>query len=408
MCLLLVNLDGRQIPVEYIIKAAQINRDGFGMMYADKSGSLKTIQGLFTEEQIIKCFEAAEKQNVRYVAHFRMGTRGSNSVENTHPFIVSNEYCGGIGMAHNGTFQIYSPTGGDKSDTRILAERIQDEIMKDESYHVSIFTPTALRLQKDFGHIIGSWNKVAFLNGLGEVNIINEDEGYWVNGVWYSNLYSIGLGYNWKDIQGAYKGKFIHNKEKLAEILGKSVEDLEYDIEELEELDFDAFSSVAEDEETIPECDIETIAENFDDDDKEEHSLWEKWKREYAISSRKKDIKKRIEVDGLELDVTESEIEEFDTTDEIKEQIRKAFLEGIEIDEDDEEDTLASLKKNFEFESKKSTSTALTTTSSSTKPFSQWSGNGYDYHHGGHYYGGRAYGSYQDEKDKFVEMLLKP
>lgn len=246
MCLIIANFDGRRIPAEFVETAHAMNRNGFGIMWADnKSGDLKVQRGLFTSAKILELFQKMEDAHQPYVAHFRMATHGEISTKNCHPFPLMNDL-GGVGMAHNGQFGYEFCMDDVKSDTAVMADKI---CLLHETKHItadSLFQADVPDLFTYYRSEFSYYNKVVFMNGTGDINIVGEDDGYWINGVWYSNHYSIGgrlapvrLGYD--VVENATISK---NAEKLAIMLSTDVaidEDDDFipdeDVIELNELD---------------------------------------------------------------------------------------------------------------------------------------------------------------------------
>lgn len=150
MCLILTKPFGVKIQdkfFEYLENAYRSNRDGVG--YALKRAKKDYIlvnKGLFKPNEIIKQVEDLNIQpNDQFMIHYRMGTFGSTSVANCHPFIITNiDYVKSessfledlvhsqsilavndpIAFCHNGVLSEFSKTfkdANDYSDTRNYA-----------------------------------------------------------------------------------------------------------------------------------------------------------------------------------------------------------------------------------------------------------------------------------------------
>lgn len=103
--------------------------------------------------------------------HFRITTRGDDTAENCHPFVLNDG-----ALIHNGTLDnLGSKKGEGKSDTRELSELLYD-----------IDLPT-LRKMQPLIEVYLDYNKVAVMHGSGEVLVFNEKD--WINheGVLFSN-----------------------------------------------------------------------------------------------------------------------------------------------------------------------------------------------------------------------------
>lgn len=188
MCLIIANPTCANVPNEYIINAFSQNSDGFGVMYS-KYGVLRVKRGLFTIANVLQIFAELEAEQVPYVAHFRYATHGTMNSANCHPFPIANNL-GGIAMVHNGTLtgkEWYSST---RSDTALLANKISKHIERKHIKPRDLFEQDVPFVADKYGESIGT-DKLVFMNGKGEINIYNENNGLWMDDVWYSNLYSL-------------------------------------------------------------------------------------------------------------------------------------------------------------------------------------------------------------------------
>lgn len=132
MCIILVKPAGAEMPSKSILEACQIqNPDGVGFMYR-RDGEVTISKGYIDEENLVEGFgwhKVSKKDDL--IVHFRWGTHGDMSPENTHPFPISNklkdirklEIDTTIGIAHNGVLTI-KPTIKGISDTMELVLRI--------------------------------------------------------------------------------------------------------------------------------------------------------------------------------------------------------------------------------------------------------------------------------------------
>jgi glutamine amidotransferase len=133
--------------------------------------------------------------------HSRLATDGSVNLLNCHPFVIGGD--SRTVLAHNGIMPIRPRPGDPRSDTRIVAE---DHIPK------AFGTLRRRRARLAFQRWLTSWNKVVILTVDRRYRehafILNESQGKWVNGIWYSNDgylpfggigYSVSKGHNWWD-----------------------------------------------------------------------------------------------------------------------------------------------------------------------------------------------------------------
>jgi len=188
MCLIIANPAGNFVPTDFILNAYSTNSDGFGVMFA-KNNLLRIKRGLFSISHIVDIFDELNKAKKPYVAHFRYATHGTTNGQNCHPFPISGKL-GGVAMVHNGTLAGVEWRRKDKSDTAILADRIEAHIGRSDFGARDLFKTEVPEIRQRYTKAIGT-DKLVFMNGKEEINIYNEGQGIWLEGVWYSNLYSL-------------------------------------------------------------------------------------------------------------------------------------------------------------------------------------------------------------------------
>ena len=172
---------------------------------------MRTPQGLFYDrhptdiDKVIESFYRyrTEHPNGWAMWHSRLATQGRTTIENTHPYpIPGTDWV----LAHNGILPLSDgPHKRDRSDSRILAE----DYMSAESW-ADIFTA-----RQEWEDWLDT-NKVVLMTGRRQkgypaVIILNEDLGYWIDGIWYSHklygytrkVWSISGGYV-KDATGTW------------------------------------------------------------------------------------------------------------------------------------------------------------------------------------------------------------
>lgn len=171
MCLLVVRKAGSWKPSkEEFSNAWRINSDGFGIAYAS-GGKLKVNKSL-TEKVAWDSIQRLP-DNVPALLHWRMGTHGSASLNNVHPFSlpkVSDKRTAWVG-AHNGVFSAIKPEG---------------DITDSEAYFRTIKKLNIQAIEEDINRL--GYGKVALLNNEGKLMIANEGQGSWrTPEVWQSN-----------------------------------------------------------------------------------------------------------------------------------------------------------------------------------------------------------------------------
>lgn len=175
MCIAIVKPKNTNISDEYLINCFENNPDGAGIAYTvDKK--LYIVKGIFDVNVFIKAVREAEKiADNTILIHCRIGTSGLKDKNNCHPFVVNDNTV----MIHNGILDIDVPKDSKISDTQIFV----NEILKNMD-NKFIHNKGNKRLLE---YAIGKNNKFAFLDNKGQFVIINEEQGSWEDGIWYSN-----------------------------------------------------------------------------------------------------------------------------------------------------------------------------------------------------------------------------
>ena len=128
MCIIVVKDKNTSLPrQDYLKNCFDYNSDGAGFMYVNNN-KVTIDKGYMTYKSFKKRYKKLCKrfnnfENKSLVMHFRIGTAGANSRENTHPYSVTNDkdilhktYCyTDLGVAHNGIISKYNPEIGDKT-----------------------------------------------------------------------------------------------------------------------------------------------------------------------------------------------------------------------------------------------------------------------------------------------------
>ena len=199
MCLLILKPAGLSIPEEYLTNAAISNPHGSGVAIARGDNIVIQKDPSWRAKEIKEILD----ENIDHTAivHFRFATHGSKTVENTHPFVLNDDWV----AAHNGVITI--PTYPDESDTRAFLRKHVVPIL-DNGYNL-----TDKEILEILSTEMGSYNKMTFLHKDGSYGIANEDAGHWKDGVWYSNHNYIKSKYNYADWEDDYDyhGSWGHN-----------------------------------------------------------------------------------------------------------------------------------------------------------------------------------------------------
>lgn len=175
MCLAIYKPAGVVLDNEDFRNGFRSNSDGAGFAVARK-GEIIVQKGFFVFEEFLSAYEPFKEEQC--LIHFRIGTAGGKTVENCHPFGVSEE----TALIHNGILSIQRNLDLAMSDTWHWNEHLLKEMaIRDRGFF--------LRPEIQFlgEAAMGSGNKFCFLRGDGEYSIWNEDSGHWAGKAWWSN-----------------------------------------------------------------------------------------------------------------------------------------------------------------------------------------------------------------------------
>ena len=192
MCLIAYVPAGKRIPGTYITAAARGNSDGIGIM--SHRGVSKFV-GKKATKRARRYINALQEAGLEFAVHFRYATHGDIGKDNCHPFALP----GNTGyLMHNGVLSDFTVFSTDKySDTALFVRLLEDADTFDDKFWTI-----------DIAKYIGRGNKLCVMlyNNDGSVSfkLVNEDVGTWLDGVWYSQTYSLPLPvtttttYHWK------------------------------------------------------------------------------------------------------------------------------------------------------------------------------------------------------------------
>ena len=184
MCLIIHKPAGQSFNPTLFSVVKFHNPHGFGIMYPE-DGIVRARKGLMTLGQIMALWD--EHKDKHLAIHFRYATEGTVTPENCHPFRVLNkaEHGRDLYMMHNGTIRAVPIKQKDRSDTfhfvtHYLAPLLQDQpgLIDNEKF------------QEFISGMIGE-SKLLFMDGDGQVIIINRNKGSTAGDVWVSNQYSL-------------------------------------------------------------------------------------------------------------------------------------------------------------------------------------------------------------------------
>lgn len=127
MCIIVVKDKKTELPKEeYLKNCFENNPDGAGFMYT-KHNKVIVDKGYMTYSKFLKRYKKLCKkfnnfENKALIMHFRIGTAGTNSKENTHPYTMTDSISQlhktyiktDLGMVHNGIISDYNPSEAEK------------------------------------------------------------------------------------------------------------------------------------------------------------------------------------------------------------------------------------------------------------------------------------------------------
>jgi hypothetical protein len=190
MCVICVKPKGVEFPSdERIGQMFDANDDGSGFMYV-KDGMVEIRKGFMKAKTFRKAIrrEGLTKDHT-VIMHFRIGTTGSNTPKNTHPFPVTDKLAElratsittDVGMAHNGILAYGGDKENDLSDTMAFVR----EVLSHPPIKNSLFDlPTFTLIESAIGS-----SKMVFLNGTGTFVLLGDwKEATPKDGCYYSNL----------------------------------------------------------------------------------------------------------------------------------------------------------------------------------------------------------------------------
>ena len=174
MCIIIWKPAGIKLLPDTISTSFTNNPDGAGFTYIENE-TLHTRRGFLTMESFREAYTPHETKAA--LLHFRIRTHGDYSEENCHPFEVTPNMV----FAHNGTIHTM-PVDKIKSDTAQFNELVVKNMVRVYGKRL-FFDPLFIPILESY---VG-WSRIVFLTNKGEVSIISEKDGKWVDKCWFSN-----------------------------------------------------------------------------------------------------------------------------------------------------------------------------------------------------------------------------
>lgn len=213
MCVILVKpANAPMIKWEFIFNSMNNNGDGAGIMFPH-DGKVQIHKGFMNYRQLRRFMRslksAVNLYDIPLVFHARLATHGKTKPENTHPFPLTNDKAlvqaitatADIGIAHNG----------------VISQMPRDDIFSDSQLLVMNYLSYLSWEDLSKGHIralleqlFGKYNRMALMNGNGELLMLGDfewkaDDGLFASNTSYRYAYR-GRGTTYYGTHGWYDG----------------------------------------------------------------------------------------------------------------------------------------------------------------------------------------------------------
>jgi hypothetical protein len=183
MCIIAAQFAGSAaLPVAVLKTMWDGNQHGAGYMFV-ADGQVIIRKPFFKRAELIAAYQNDHRDfgaASAFVLHFRWATHGPRTTGNTHPHVVkADRERVTVGLVHNGILDIGVKRDSPDSDTVVFCRDVLGEYSAREIM--------GGKMRRRLGRAIGSGNKFVLLDSAGKVSIVNEKEGIWDGGTWYSN-----------------------------------------------------------------------------------------------------------------------------------------------------------------------------------------------------------------------------
>ncbi len=177
MCVAIYKPANIQLTKKTLHKCFLENSDGAGFAYLDENGHAVISKGYFSFGEFWRAYR--EHMPKEAIIHFRWATHGTTDKENCHPFALP----GGGALIHNGVISWADSCDifDNRSDTRTFVDDLlSDLLLKGNCLHEPGFKAA-------IEGALGLGNKLVCFHK-GKPVILNEQQGDWKYGAWFSNL----------------------------------------------------------------------------------------------------------------------------------------------------------------------------------------------------------------------------
>lgn len=180
MCLIAYSPNGVALPHDVFSCARKTNPDGIGIVSRE---GVQRFVGKKPQKRARAVLADLALRRVPYSVHFRWATHGSVCQELTHPYLAADK---ATYVMHNGVITWAGDAAGLRdSDTSVFVRACMERPRVPDD-------PDYLPYYELLGDLIGLGNKLCvYHSATDEWTLVNEDQGEWIDGIWYSNTYSL-------------------------------------------------------------------------------------------------------------------------------------------------------------------------------------------------------------------------
>lgn len=176
MCIAILNKETK-LTKHQIENGFESNPDGGGIAYIS-GGKIKIYKQLqLNTDAFYNVYSNIYDKHSKFpiLVHFRIGTSGKKDMRNVHPFKISKK----IAFIHNGVlpYARINPNNSDTVHMRSFFQQFRNyaDLLNRESVVFKQF------------EAIAAGSKLCFLSNDGRYSIMNEQDGHWSAGNWFSN-----------------------------------------------------------------------------------------------------------------------------------------------------------------------------------------------------------------------------
>lgn len=200
MCIIVAKNRKSKLPTKQTLENCfNNNSDGAGFMYVNENRQVVIDKGYMTFNEFYSHYKKLKKKynnfkNKALVMHFRIGTSGSNTPENTHPYPITTNlshlkktyFTTNLGVVHNGIISHYTPH--DKKDYNDTQNFIMKYLSKLYSHYPTFYKDKDIM----YGVEQVCESKLCFLNTNDELYYVGdfiEDKGIMYSNSTYTTSY---------------------------------------------------------------------------------------------------------------------------------------------------------------------------------------------------------------------------